>query len=186
MRYVSILILALLSSFVSAYAQQISMPEINRPVHTVVLGQPVEIVPTKGSDAANFVTVSVTYGGKTLRQFAAEDVTFPQILASYGGDYTDNYLLYRTSMGNGACGGGSLYIIKFGYKSEGQSPQVDVTVSPVLTTCLGEFPSVKFDTAANEGFIISVSGYKINTEYMVRWESERTARPTAKARKARK
>ncbi len=143
----------------------------------VVLGQTVEFTVARGNEAADFETVSIRAGGKLLKQFATPDGGFLIVVATFNG-YDGDYLLLRTSMGQGACAGGNLYALKFSSVGDPQPPtQINVNVSPVLTTCLGEWPPVKFTYGAKGDLVISVSGYELRGDTWVRWLPER--KPTA-------
>ena len=94
------------------------------------------------------------------------------MVATFNG-YDGDYLLLRTSMGQGACAGGDLYALKFYTFGEQRADQVAVNISPVLTTCLGEWPPVKFYYDSNGELILSVSGYELKGNSWTRWTPER-------------
>jgi hypothetical protein len=145
----------------------------------VVLGQTVEFTMDRGDEAADFQTISVRLGGRLLRQFAAP-ASFLRVVATFNGDDGD-YLLLKTSEGPGVCAGGDLYALKFYTYGEGQPNQIGVEVSPVLRTCLGEYPPVKF-TYDNRGLVISVSGHELRGEVWSRWVPERRPRTAGRRR----
>jgi hypothetical protein len=100
-------------------------------------------------------------------------VTLPQIIGTFQGIGAD-YVLYRTDIGSGACAGGSLYVIKFA--EDLQTGKLSgVTVSPVLTTCLGEYTIFGF-RYNNEGqTILTVINHSINLDLMSGWiENKKT------------
>jgi hypothetical protein len=166
-RLVSALVLCLIAT--CAHAQ-------NEVVRAVVLGQTVEFTMARSNEAADFETVSVRIGGKLLKQFATPYGSFLIVVATFNG-YDGDYLLLRTSMGQGACAGGSLYGLKFSSIGDQQPPtRINVNVSPVLTTCLGEFPPVKFTYGAKGDLVISVSGYELRGDVWLRWVPERNRR----------
>jgi hypothetical protein len=170
-RLVSALVLCLIAT--CAHAQ-------NEVVRAVVLEQTVEFTMARSNEAADFETVSVRIGGKLLKQFATPDGSFLIVVATFNG-YDGDYLLLRTSMGQGACAGGSLYVLKFSSIGDQQPPtRINVNVSPVLTTCLGEFPPVKFTYGAKGDLVISVSGYELRGDVWLRWVPERKPTPPKK------
>jgi hypothetical protein len=139
----------------------------------VVLGQTVEFTITRSNEAADFETVSVKSGGKLLKQFATSNGGFLNVVATFNG-YDGEYLLLRTSMGQGACAGGNLFALKFSSVGDRQPPtQINVNVSPVLTTCLGEWPPVKFTYGPKGDLVITVSGYELRGDTLSRWVPER-------------
>ena len=144
----------------------------NELARSVVLNQSVEFTAALPSDEADFRTVSVRLGGKLLKQFAATRGGFLAVVATFDG-YDGDYLLLRTSMGQGACAGGDLYALKFYTVGEQRVDQVAVEISPVLTTCLGESPPVKFDYDSKGELVISVSGYELKGDPWTRWTPER-------------
>jgi hypothetical protein len=168
------LLLALCSLGTTAHGQD----DVAR---AVVLGQTVEFTMARSNEAADFETVSIRAGGKLLKQFATTDGSLLIVVATFNG-YDSDYLLLRTSMGQGACAGGSLYALKFSSVGDQQPPTyITVNVSPVLTTCLGEFPPVKFTYGAKGDLVINVSGYELRGDVWLRWVPER--KPTASTKK---
>jgi len=147
----------------------------------IVLGQPVEFTTTVGNEAADFQTVSVKIGSRLLKQFAASRSGFLTVVATFNG-HDGDYLLLRTSMGQGACAGGDLYALKFYTDGEARQDQIGVAVSPVLTTCLGEWPPVKFTYGDRGDLIISVSGHELRGEVWSRWVPERKPKTASKKR----
>ncbi|HKP37684.1 MAG TPA: hypothetical protein VJT71_12580 [Pyrinomonadaceae bacterium] len=127
----------------------------------------------RSNEAADFETVSMRAGGKLLKQFATTDGSFLIVVATFNG-YDGDYVMLRTSMGQGACAGGSLYALKFSSVGN-QQPAKDITVnvSPVLTTCLGEFPPVRFTYGGKGELVINVSGYELRGGVWLRWVPER-------------
>jgi len=146
----------------------------------IVLGEPVEFTTTIGNEAADFQTVSVKIGSRLLKQFAASSSGFLTVVATFNG-HDGDYLLLRTSMGQGACAGGDLYALKFYTYGAARQDQIGVAVSPVLTTCLGEWPPVKFTYSDRGDLIISVSGHELRGEVWSRLVPERP-KPASKKR----
>jgi hypothetical protein len=144
-------------------------------VKAVLLDQTVELVPKRESDAADFTTINVLVDGKLLKQFAAQNVLAPNVVATFNG-LDGDYLVYRTHSGNGACVSGDIYILKFSDSSPGQ--KINVTVSPALSGCMGENPPVSFDYDAKVNVIISLGADKINGDFLTRWV--RAPKPAAK------
>lgn len=147
----------------------------------IVLEQPVEFSTTVGEEAADFQTVSIKLRGKLLKQFAAPRGGFLTVVATFNG-HDGDYLLLRTSMGQGACAGGDLYALKFYTFGERRKDQIGIEVSPVLTTCLGEWPPVKFTYSDKGILIINVSGYELRGEAWSRWVPERKPKNPNKKR----
>ena len=147
----------------------------------VVLEETVEFSTAAGGEAADFDTVSIKLGGRLLKQFAASRGGFLTVVATFNG-HDGDYLLLRTSMGQGACAGGDLYALKFYTFGEGLKDQIGVEVSPVLTACLGEWPPVKFTYSDKGILIINVSGYELREAAWSRWVPERKLKIANKKR----
>lgn len=146
----------------------------------IILGENVEFTIIRGNEAADFETISVKVGGKLLKQFAAPNGGFLNVVATFNGPEAD-YLLLRTSMGQGACAGGDLYVLKFYTYGDEQPRKISVQVSPVSTACLGEWPPVKFTYGLKGDLVISVSGQELRGDAWSRWVPERkTVTPTKK------
>jgi hypothetical protein len=145
------------------------------------LGRMVEFTSEDGGEKADFDVVSVKVGGELLKKFSAS-VTYLQIIATFNGPEGD-YVLLRTSMGSGACAGGDLYALRFYTYGQGNKEGVGLEVSPVLTTCLGEFPAVRFEYDNQANVVIGVAGYELKGDPWVRWVPE--AKPKSAAPKRR-
>src|SRR5262249_33046749 len=103
-------------------------------VKAVRLEQTAKLFPKLENEGADFTTVNVVVDGKLLKQFAAKDVSLPNVVATFNGLDAD-YLVYRTHSGQGACVSGDIYVLKFSESLPTQ--KINVTVSPVLSGCLG-------------------------------------------------
>src|SRR5947209_221620 len=109
-----------------------------------------EISATNQSEQERLITVKL--GNRILKQFKTRFGDWLDILASYtAGDAT--YVVLRTNIGNGACGGtGGLYVLAFDESDIPPKEPLPVKVSPILDACLGDTPEVKFaiDARGNE------------------------------------
>lgn len=132
------------------------------------LGHLVEFSAGSVGEKADFEVVSVKLDGKLLKQFAGS-VSFLKVVATFNGPEGD-YVLLRTSMGIGACAGGDLFALRFYTYGQGDE-QVEVEVSPKLTTCLSEYPWVKFEYD-DQGTVLRVAGHELKGSPWVRWTSE--------------
>lgn len=171
MRFAGSKVRAALSAFsliilVSAYCHAQEGHE-----RTFALGRLVEFSAGSGGEKADFDVISVKLDGKLLKQFAGS-VSFLKVVATFNGPEGD-YVLLRTSMGSGVCAGGDLFALRFYNYGQG-GEHVGVEVSPKLTTCLGEYPWVKFDYD-DKGTVIRTAGYELKGSPWVRWTPE--ARP---------
>lgn len=145
------------------------------------LGRLVEFTSEDGGEKADFDVVSVKVGGELLKKFSAS-VTYLKVIATFNGPESD-YMLLRTSMGNGACAGGDLYALRFYTYGQGNKEGVGLEVSPVLTTCLGEFPTVSFEYDNQVNVVIGIAGYELKGDPWVRWMPQ--AKPKGSAPKRR-
>lgn len=139
----------------------------------------IEISPDKTNPTYKDLTkLNVTVNGKLAKSFSATDFTFPQVIGTYHG-FTWNigqnadveYVLFRTSMGNGACAGGTLYVIAF-LEDEMSGEYKNVHVSQSLTTCLGEFPAFAISNTKT-GTILDIAGYVLNLDKLDRWAEKK-------------
>lgn len=135
----------------------------------VVLGRLAEFSTASGGEKANFDVISVKLEGKLLKQFVAS-VTFLKVVATFNGPEGD-YVLLRMSMGSGACAGGDLYALRFYTFGQGAVEQVGLEVSPKLTTCLSEYPWVKFEYD-DQGTVIKIAEYELKGTPWIRWAPE--------------
>ena len=142
-------------------------------VKVVIQNEVFELVPQVRDDSANFQIVEIKSKGKILKKISVGAVLFPQIVGTFNG-FDASYLLYRTDMGQGACAGGSLYIIKFNENSStGELSFIEV--SPVLTTCLGEYPIFSLTYTNNGVLTLIVAGHTMNLDLMDKWvENKKT------------
>lgn len=131
------------------------------------LGRLVEFTSEDGGEKADFDVVSVKVKGELLKKFSAS-VTYLKVIATFNGPEGD-YVLLRTSTGSGACAGGNLYALKFYTYGHGNNEGVGLEVSPLLTTCLGEFPVVRFEYDNRANVVIGVVGYELKGDPWVRW-----------------
>lgn len=145
----------------------------------------VEIVPEERDESSNFVKLNVKVNGRTVKSFAATDFTFPQVIGSFHGivwnlgqNSDAEYVLYRTSMGNGACAGGTLYVLAF-LEDEQTNEFKDVHVSPALTTCLGEYPVFAF-SYSKAGTILDIAGHTLNLDKLDKWIEKKKPAPVKK------
>lgn len=171
-------------TFVIAFAAAVSV-RAQEVVRAVVLNEVVEIASLPRSDRDDFAAVELRMKGKVIKKFATDRPVFPEVVGTFKGFDTE-YVLYRTSMGSGACAGGSLYVIKFDTGGSLDSVK-DVSISPVLTTCLGENPVFKVDDNNKGEMILDIAGYTINLESNNRWVEKKPAlrRPKPKPRSER-
>ncbi|HEY0545422.1 MAG TPA: hypothetical protein VGC91_08615 [Pyrinomonadaceae bacterium] len=137
-------------------------------VKAVLLNHIVELVPKRENEKADFVTVSVLLDGKLIKQFAAQTVVFPNVVATYNG-FDADYLLYRTFMGQGVCAGGELYVLRFYTFGEEPKAKIEVQISPALVDCLGENPWVEFTQGERGATIIKVNESKIDGKILAHW-----------------
>lgn len=146
------------------------------------LGRLVEFTSEDGGERADFDVVSMKVEGELLRKFSAS-VSYLKVIATFNGPEGD-YMLLRTSMGSGACAGGDLYALKFYTYGEGNSERVSVEISPKLTTCLSEFPWVKFEYD-DQGTVIRIAGYELKGNPWVRWTPEAKPKSAPPRRRAK-
>ena len=156
----------------------------NVSTRSIVLDQIVKFSTGLPRDQADFRTVSVIFGDRLLKQFATPRGDFLQVVATFNG-YDGDYLLLRTSMGQGACAGGDLHALRFYTLGEQRHDEVGVQISPVLTTCLGEWPPVKFYYDSKGELIISVSGYSLKGQVWKRWTPEPKVKTSRQSRPKR-
>ena len=147
------------------------------------LGRLVEFTSENGGEKADFDVVSVKVEGELLKKFSAS-VTYLKVIATFNGPESD-YVLLRTSMGNGACAGGDLYALRFYTYGQANKEGVGLEVSPVLTTCLGEFPTVRFEYDDRADVVIGVAGYKLKGDPWVRWVPEAIPKSMSPKRRGR-
>lgn len=147
----------------------------------------IEIAPDENDQPYKDLTkLNVKVNGKLAKSFAATDFTFPQVIGSYHG-FTWNigqnanagYIFFRTSMGSGACAGGTLYVIAF-LEDEVSGEYKNVHVSQPLTTCLGEFPAFAI-SYTKTGTMLDIAGHTLNLDKLDRWvEKKRVVRARPK------
>lgn len=117
--------------------------------------------------------ITVKLDGQILKRFKTHFGDWLDILASYtAGDAT--YVVLRTNIGNGACGGtGGLYVLTFDESDIPPKQLLPVAISPILEACLGDTPTVKFDLDNQGNEIIFVNEYELRNN---RWIRERKRR----------
>lgn len=142
-------------------------------VKVVIQNEVFELVPQDRDDSANFQIVEIKSRGKIIKKISIGSVLLPQIIGTFNG-FDASYVLYRTDMGQGACAGGSLYVIKFNENSStGELSFIEV--SPVLTTCLGEFPIFSLNYTNKGVLMLTVAGHTLNLDLMGKWvENKKT------------
>jgi hypothetical protein len=161
---------------VTAYGQ-------DEAVKVIVLNEVLEIVPEEREDSANFQVVNIKRNGKVIKKFSVGAAIFPQVVGTFHG-FDSEFVLYRTDMGAGACAGGSLYIIKLSTKYDNNSMKesiTDISVSPVLTTCLGEFPFYSLSYTNKGVFMLAVAGHSMNLDLLDKWVENK--KPVIKKKK---
>lgn len=176
-----ILLIILVFNFSVCFAQ-------NDTLKVIVLNQVVEFVPLDINEDAKFQVLQIETGGKILKKISVSRIVIPQIIGTFQ-DIDSQYAIYRTYMGNGACAGGDLYIIKFETKFDQSTLTEKITdteVSPVLSGCLGEFPVYSITYNQKNDLILSVSEHSINLNYLNKWIKNKPnilAEPTKKTSK---
>lgn len=138
-------------------------------VKAVLLGDIVEFV---ANEEAPGVVLIKSASGQLLKRMRASDVRSLAVVATFN-SYEGDFVLLRTSMGQGACAGGDLYSLRFQENETRRGQVSSVSVSPVLTTCLGEWPPVKFTYNSRGDLVISVSGYALRGPAWNRWTKEK-------------
>ena len=130
-----------------------------------------EISAINQSEQERLITVKL--GDRIRKQFKTHPGTWLDILASYAAaDAT--YVVLRTNIGNGACGGtGGLYVLTFDESDVPPKEPLPVAVAPILEGCLGDTPAVKFDLDAHGNEVITVNEYELRNN---RWINTRRRR----------
>ena len=141
----------------------------------------VEISAKNVSDQSRLITVTLDDGTNehVLKQFKTNPGSSIDILASYNASaYV--YVVLRTETGNGTCAGaGGIYVLTFDESSLPPKDPLPVSVSPILEACLGDMPTVNFDTSTQAYIVISVGGYELRNNRWIdtqRWRRRRRAR----------
>lgn len=124
--------------------------------------------------------INVKVNGKSKKSFTSDDFSSPQVIGTYHG-FTWNmgenadaeYVFLRTSIGVGACAGGTLFVLAFLDDAQGSR---SVHVSPSLTACLGEFPAyaIRYEKAAT---VLEIADHTINLDKLERWVKKAKAAP---------
>jgi hypothetical protein len=147
----------------------------------------VEIAPDKTDQPFKDLTkLNVTVNGKLAKTFEATDFISPQVIGTYHGitwnigqNADAEYVLFRTSMGNGACAGGTLYVIAF-LEDEVSGEYKNVHISQSLTACLGEYPAFAI-IYTKAGTKLDIAGHTLNLDKLDRWvEKEKVIRARPK------
>ena len=130
-----------------------------------------EISASNQSEQERLITVKLD--GHVLKQFKTRFGDWLDILASYtAGDAA--YVVLRTNIGNGACGGtGGLYVLAFDESGVPPKEPLPVAVSPILDACLGDTPEVKFEVDSRGTEAITVNEYELRNN---RWINTRRRR----------
>lgn len=176
--------------FLVALSTIIASAQSDRTTKLIIANQSVvEIAPDEADQPYKDLTkLNVKVNGKLAKSFAATDFSSPQVIGSYHG-FTWNigqnadavYIFFRTSMGMGACAGGTLYVIAF-LEDEVSGEHRNVHVSQSLTTCLGEFPAFAI-SHTKTGTILDIAGYTLNLDKLDSWVEKKKvvkARPKKK------
>ena len=136
-------------------------------LHAIVLNKLVEFVPRKKERTADFALVDIKFQGKIVKTFPGNLLLFPEIIGSFKA-LDSEYVLFRSYMGQGGCGSGSLYVIRF-LEDTTNEKLSGVIVSTPLTTCLGDGPTFGFAYNSKGKAILSVLGNSLNLEEMGSW-----------------
>jgi hypothetical protein len=126
----------------------------------------VEISSKNQPDDSRLITVTLDDGNteRVLKQFKANAGSSIDILASYAAS-GGTYVVLRTEPGNGACAGaGGIYVLAFDETSLPPKVPLPVSVSPILEACLGDMPTVKFDSSTQAYIVISVGEYELRSD----------------------
>ncbi len=163
---------------ISAFGQADSWK--GETLKAIVLNQVIEFVPRGTEETADFTLVDIKFQGKNIKTFAANSLLSPEIVGAFKA-IDSEYILYRSYMGQGGCGRGSLYVIRFMIdQSPGNYDKLSaVIVSPPLDDCLGD--GVIFgvhlrnrsrsnqNAIYNYECILTVSGHELNLDTMNSW-----------------
>lgn len=136
-------------------------------VKVVALGEIVEIISEPREENADFVTVEIKVNQKVIKRFSADGVLFPQIIGTFNW-HDGEYVIYRTDMGSGVCASGSVYVLRF-YENQLNSGLSGVLVSPVLTTCLGEYPVFGINFKGKDKFVLSIAQHELDLDNFNKW-----------------
>ena len=145
----------------------------------------IEIKADDRNESSNLVNIKISVNGRIVKSFAATDFTWPQVIGSFHGIVWNlgqnsdvEYILYRTSMGNGASAGGTLYVLAF--LEDGQTGEFkNVHISPALTTCLGEYPNFAFNSS-KAGTFLDIAGHMLNLDKFDKWIAKKAILPKKK------
>jgi hypothetical protein len=109
--------------------------------------------------------ISVVLNKKLLKKFETDSGDWLDFLAMYNGSL-ETYIVVRTNMGQGACVGTDVFVLKISEYLRREETEPYVEVSPVLQKCMGETPEVKFANE-NGADIITVAGYELRDKKWV-------------------
>jgi hypothetical protein len=108
--------------------------------------------------------ISVRLQNRLLAEFKADIGEVLDFLATYA-DIDATYVVLRTNMGQGACVGTDVFVLKVLENEDGKNaPRADI--SPILRKCMGEGPEVKFTHPGAET-IVTVAGYQLRNKKWV-------------------
>ena len=107
--------------------------------------------------------ISVRLDDKSLAEFKTDPGMTLDLMATYSGAGA-TYLVLRTNLSQGGCGGTDVYVLTAYPEGEG-GPHVEV--SPILQKCMGEVPGVCFIYDEREGEIVSVAGFELRDDKWV-------------------
>lgn len=122
-----------------------------------------EITARNETDTAR--AISVGLDDKSLAEFKTDPGMALDLLATYTGAGA-TYVVLRTNLSQGGCGGTDVYVLTVYTEREGQEGP-GVEVSPVLQKCMGDVPGICFTYEENEGEIVSVAGYDLRNDTWV-------------------
>ena len=116
---------------------------------------------------ADIRLISVRLQNRLLAEFKAHIGEALDFLATYA-DIDATYVVLRTNMGQGACVGTDIFVLKILENKDGKDV-ARADVSPILQKCRGEGPEVKFTHRGAET-IVTVAGYQLSNK---KWMPEK-------------
>src|SRR5688572_31594448 len=112
--------------------------QLVRSVLVDILGGRLEISARNASTQVRLI--SVRLNDRNLKEFETDYGDILELLATHT-DSTTTYVVLRTHLGSGACGGSHVYLLTI------RDPAT-LDVSPVLRECLGDRPNIRFENGA--------------------------------------
>lgn len=134
-------------------------------LNLLIQEQRVEISPIAEEPLSEKVAVRIN--GKLMRTFSVKNFSEPGILATFETHGYEN-ILYRASIGSGACAGGSLFVIQLREGTDLGSFTA-VRVSPELGECLGDDVLPFAVTSDRSGDVFDILGYTISLSRLDKW-----------------